>query len=71
MKHINATMCGAERKAALCSLLEQEVQSITSIERHRIAARERNQEKTLQAFLNKVLVFYNELGTTCYVFHSV
>ncbi|MCJ8735972.1 hypothetical protein PDJAM_G00253630 [Pangasius djambal] len=51
--HINATLCGAERKAALCALLEQETQFITSIERHRIAAGERNQEKAVQAFLNK------------------
>ncbi|MCI4381860.1 hypothetical protein PGIGA_G00256870 [Pangasianodon gigas] len=53
VEHINATLCGAERKAALCALLEQETQFITSIERHRIAAGERNQEKAVQAFLNK------------------
>lgn len=71
MEHINTTLCGAERKAALCTLLDQETQFISSIERHRIAAGERNQEKAVQAFLNKVLTFYNVLRAFCYVFHSV
>ncbi|XP_053340517.1 IQ and ubiquitin-like domain-containing protein [Clarias gariepinus] len=53
LEHINATLCGAERKAALCALLEQETQFIVSIEHHRIAAGEKKQEKEVQAFLNK------------------
>ncbi|XP_062858594.1 IQ and ubiquitin-like domain-containing protein isoform X4 [Trichomycterus rosablanca] len=53
LENINASLCGAERKAALCALLEQETQLIASIERHRIAAGERNQEKAVQAFLDK------------------
>lgn len=57
VEHINATLCGAERKAALCALLEQETQFIASIERHRISVGERNHEKSVQAFLNKVLTF--------------
>ncbi|XP_053498229.1 IQ and ubiquitin-like domain-containing protein isoform X2 [Ictalurus furcatus] len=52
-ENINASLGGAERKAALCALLEQEMQFIASIERHRLAAGERNQEKAVQAFLNK------------------
>ncbi|XP_026874591.2 IQ and ubiquitin-like domain-containing protein isoform X2 [Electrophorus electricus] len=53
VEHIDATLCGAERKAALCALLEEETQLIASIGCHRIAAGERNQEKAVQAFLNK------------------
>nr|XP_021330251.1 IQ and ubiquitin-like domain-containing protein isoform X1 [Danio rerio] len=52
-EHINVTLSGAERKAALCALLEQETQFISSIERHRMAAATRNQEKAIKAFLNK------------------
>ncbi|KAF4081393.1 hypothetical protein AMELA_G00160860 [Ameiurus melas] len=52
-ENINASLSGAERKAALCALLEQEMKFIASIERHRLAAGERNQEKAVQAFLNK------------------
>ncbi|KAI4873594.1 hypothetical protein NFI96_008799, partial [Prochilodus magdalenae] len=53
VERINASLSGAERKAALCALLEQETQLISSIGRHRIAAEERNREKAVQAFLNK------------------
>ncbi|XP_043084759.1 IQ and ubiquitin-like domain-containing protein isoform X2 [Puntigrus tetrazona] len=53
VEHINVTLSGAERKAALCALLEQETQFISSIERHRMAAGTRNQDKAIQAFLNK------------------
>ncbi|XP_041692549.2 LOW QUALITY PROTEIN: IQ and ubiquitin-like domain-containing protein [Coregonus clupeaformis] len=53
VEHIDATLDGAERKAALCALLEQETQLIASIGRHRIAAGERNYDKAVQAFLEK------------------
>ncbi|XP_027029299.2 IQ and ubiquitin-like domain-containing protein isoform X1 [Tachysurus fulvidraco] len=53
MEHINATLCGAERKAALCVLLDQEAQFIASIETHRIAAGKKSQEMAVQTFLNK------------------
>ncbi|XP_066525316.1 IQ motif and ubiquitin-like domain-containing protein isoform X2 [Hoplias malabaricus] len=53
VERINATLNGAERKAALCALLQEETGLIASIERHRIAAGERYQEKAVQAFLNK------------------
>ncbi|XP_069384851.1 IQ motif and ubiquitin-like domain-containing protein [Paralichthys olivaceus] len=36
-QQINSSMRGAERKAALCLLLDQETQFIAAIERHRIA----------------------------------
>ncbi|XP_076863418.1 solute carrier family 13 member 1 isoform X2 [Brachyhypopomus gauderio] len=53
VERINATLGGAERKAALCALLEEETKLIASIGCHRIAAGERSQEKAVQAFLNK------------------
>ncbi|KAM6972939.1 IQ motif and ubiquitin-like domain-containing protein [Aplochiton taeniatus] len=53
VEHIDGTLSGAERKAALCALLEQETQLIASIGRHRIAAGEKNYDKVVQAFLEK------------------
>ncbi|XP_051007816.1 IQ and ubiquitin-like domain-containing protein [Acomys russatus] len=43
----------AERKAALCELLEKETQIIASIGRHRCVARMERQEAAIQAFLDK------------------
>ncbi|NP_766123.2 IQ and ubiquitin-like domain-containing protein [Mus musculus] len=43
----------AERKAALCELLEKETQMIASIGRHRSAARMERQDAAIQAFLDK------------------
>ncbi|XP_067292263.1 IQ motif and ubiquitin-like domain-containing protein [Pseudorasbora parva] len=53
VERINVTLSGAERKAALCALLEQETQFISSIERHRMEAGTRNHDKAILAFLNK------------------
>ncbi|KTG44900.1 hypothetical protein cypCar_00024367 [Cyprinus carpio] len=53
VEHINVTLSGAERKAALCALLEQETQFISSIEQHRMCVGTRNRDKAMQAFLNK------------------
>ncbi|KAG2460132.1 IQUB protein, partial [Polypterus senegalus] len=50
---INATLTGAERKAALCALLDQEAQLIASIGRHKLNADEENNKKSVQAFLDK------------------
>ncbi|XP_045047136.2 IQ motif and ubiquitin-like domain-containing protein isoform X2 [Desmodus rotundus] len=50
---INQSFTGAERKAALCELLEKESQIIASIGRHRYIASNANQEAMIQAFLNK------------------
>ncbi len=54
ISHINATTTGAERKAALCGLLEQEAQLIASIGRHKIVADQRNKDSDAMRFLNKV-----------------
>uniref|UniRef100_A0A8C1KRV9 IQ motif and ubiquitin domain containing n=1 Tax=Cyprinus carpio TaxID=7962 RepID=A0A8C1KRV9_CYPCA len=53
VEHINVTLSGVERKAALCALLEQETQFISSIEQHRMCVGTRNRDKAMQAFLNK------------------
>nr|XP_023400359.1 IQ and ubiquitin-like domain-containing protein [Loxodonta africana] len=50
---INQFLTGAERKAALCELLEKETQIIASIGRHRYIANQENQEASVQAFLDK------------------
>ncbi|XP_074840214.1 IQ motif and ubiquitin-like domain-containing protein [Carettochelys insculpta] len=47
------TLKGAERKAALCALLEQETQLIASIGRHKLNADEENQQKAILFFLDK------------------
>ncbi|NXC40094.1 IQUB protein, partial [Penelope pileata] len=52
-EQINRTLTGAERKAALCGLLEQEAQLIASIGRHKLNADEENQQKAVLHFLNK------------------
>ncbi|NXS59600.1 IQUB protein, partial [Brachypteracias leptosomus] len=53
-ERINRTLSGAERKAALCGLLEQEAQLIASIGRHKLNADEENQQKAMLHFLDKV-----------------
>lgn len=71
MEHINASLSGAERKAALCALLEQETQLLASIGRHQVAAGERNQEKAVQAFLNKVcLLLHSALSYMVYRYNT-
>lgn len=54
LARINQCFTGAERKAALCELLEKETQIIASIGRHRYMANMANQEALIQAFLDKV-----------------
>ncbi|XP_023964889.2 IQ motif and ubiquitin-like domain-containing protein isoform X2 [Chrysemys picta bellii] len=53
IERINNTLTGAERKAALCALLEQETQLIASIGRHKLNADEENQQKAILFFLDK------------------
>ncbi|XP_070763055.1 IQ motif and ubiquitin-like domain-containing protein [Enoplosus armatus] len=53
-QQINSSLRGAERKAALCSLLEQETQLIAAIGCHRIAVQNNNYDKTVRNFLDKV-----------------
>lgn len=55
-EQINRSLTGAERKAALCGLLEQEAQLIASIGRHKLNADEENQQKAILRFLDKVSV---------------
>uniref|UniRef100_A0A8P0TCE7 IQ motif and ubiquitin domain containing n=1 Tax=Canis lupus familiaris TaxID=9615 RepID=A0A8P0TCE7_CANLF len=50
---INQSFTGAERKAALCELLEKETQIIASIGRHRYIANMANREALIQTFLDK------------------
>ncbi|XP_013927310.1 PREDICTED: IQ and ubiquitin-like domain-containing protein [Thamnophis sirtalis] len=53
LEGINCTFSGAERKAALCGLLEKETQLIACIGRHKINAAEDNHEKAILSFLEK------------------
>ncbi|XP_057589159.1 IQ and ubiquitin-like domain-containing protein [Hippopotamus amphibius kiboko] len=53
LARINQSFTGAERKAALCELVEKETQIIASIGRHRYIAYTANQEASIQAFLDK------------------
>ncbi|KAM9854644.1 IQ motif and ubiquitin-like domain-containing protein [Aulostomus maculatus] len=52
-QRINSSLRGAERKAALCSLLDQETQLIATIGRHHIAAHNSNYDKVVRNFLDK------------------
>ncbi|XP_041795735.1 IQ and ubiquitin-like domain-containing protein [Chelmon rostratus] len=52
-QRINSSLRGAERKAALCSLLERETQLIATIGRHRIAAQESNYDQAVRRLLDK------------------
>ncbi|XP_039989271.1 IQ and ubiquitin-like domain-containing protein [Xiphias gladius] len=52
-QRINSSLQGAERKAALCLLLEQETQLIAAIGRHRIAVQSNNYDKAIRNFLDK------------------
>lgn len=54
MEKIDRNLTGAERKAALCQLLDQETQLIGSIGRHKQDADVETKQKTVQAFLDKV-----------------
>ena len=54
MERINTNHSGAERKAALVGLLEQETYLIQSIERHRINADQINEEEFIMRTLEKV-----------------
>ena len=55
MERINATLTGAERKAALCLLLDEEAQLIASVGRHKLDADSENKQRVISAFLDKVI----------------
>ncbi len=54
MDRIDETLTGAERKAALCQLLDQETQLLASIGRHQLEASSENKNKGINQFLEKV-----------------
>ena len=54
LMRIDETVSGAERKAALCMLLDQETQLLASIGRQKLEADAGNREKFIQDFLEKV-----------------
>lgn len=56
LERINLELTGAERKAALCELLDQETQLIASIGRHKLDADTENKSKQIQLFLEKVYI---------------
>ncbi|XP_046580375.1 IQ and ubiquitin-like domain-containing protein [Haliotis rubra] len=53
IERINTTLEGAERKAALCMLLDQETQLLAAIDRHKLEAGTENKEMRIQSFLEK------------------
>ncbi|XP_030606869.1 IQ and ubiquitin-like domain-containing protein isoform X2 [Archocentrus centrarchus] len=52
-QRISLSLRGAERKAALCTLLDQEMDFIAAIGRHRIAIHNDNYDKAVRNFLDK------------------
>ncbi|KAK7499622.1 hypothetical protein BaRGS_00009274, partial [Batillaria attramentaria] len=53
LERINTTLTGAERKAALCMLLDQETQLLAAIDRHKLETGTDNRQQRIQDFLNK------------------
>lgn len=53
-ERINRTLTGAERKAALCALLDEETQLIACIGMHKLDANVENQQKSILHLLDKV-----------------
>lgn len=54
LARINSTLSGAERKAALCQLLDQETQLLASIGRHKLDADSENRQRFIRQFLEQV-----------------
>ena len=54
LDRINSTTSGAERKAALCALLEQEAELIAGIGQHRMEAGREAKDRTVNKFLEAV-----------------
>ncbi|KAM8891052.1 IQ motif and ubiquitin-like domain-containing protein isoform 1-T2 [Spinachia spinachia] len=52
-QRISGCLRGADRKAALCSLLEVETQLISGIERHHVAARDAGRERAVSSLLDE------------------
>jgi len=54
LARIDSTLSGAERKAALCQLLDQETQLLASIGRHKLDADTENRQRFIKQFLEQV-----------------
>lgn len=54
MESINKSLSGAERKAALCMLLDREAELIAILSRLQKQASEENREHGIMKFLNQV-----------------
>lgn len=68
---ISEIRSGSERKAALCSLLEEETSLLSTVERYRYLAGEQNMDNTIKSFVEKVSItivpilgVQNNLGTS-------
>lgn len=57
LERINSTLTGAERKAALCMLLDQETQLLAAIDRHKLETGVDNKQQRIQDFLEKASFF--------------
>uniref|UniRef100_A0A0B6YSZ7 IQ motif and ubiquitin-like domain-containing protein n=1 Tax=Arion vulgaris TaxID=1028688 RepID=A0A0B6YSZ7_9EUPU len=53
MERIDSTLTGAERKAAMCMLLDQETELLSAIERHKNEANYDNRSTRIMSFLEK------------------
>ncbi|KAH9490582.1 hypothetical protein Btru_033588 [Bulinus truncatus] len=53
VERINSTLTEAERKAALCMLLDEETELLSAIERHKNEASLENRQKQIMSFLEK------------------
>ncbi|XP_068595023.1 IQ motif and ubiquitin-like domain-containing protein [Brachionichthys hirsutus] len=53
-ERINSTLRGAERKAALCLLMEEEMQIIAALERQQIGIQRNNHDKVVKNVLDKL-----------------
>ncbi|KAL8612502.1 hypothetical protein ACOMHN_053756 [Nucella lapillus] len=53
LERINNQLTGAERKAAMCMLLDQETQLLSAIDRHKLETGVDNKQQRIQDFLEK------------------
>ncbi|KAF4790264.1 IQ and ubiquitin-like domain-containing protein [Turdus rufiventris] len=64
MERINRTLTGAERKAALCALLEEETQLIACIGMHKLDANLENQQKSILHLLGKLFSWWSDFNSS-------
>ena len=65
MDRINNSLSGAERKAALCMLLDQETQLLSAIDRHKLETGTDNKQQRIQDFLDKVRELVSNIESKC------